>query len=290
VLLFVAHRFRFHFENHFKFLRLPNDFKKESFRKAIRDSFARNHPDVVGGDNEAFIRTNELEEIFNAKDHYWFQIYNLFFVDPRSVFYDKLAHKDFAAFHAEAINTNHFSLFAVLISHVMIFEEISTSNFWLALTVCFHVVGMLIRSLVIYDPVVQNYSDRVVQIFRDRPFFKDLTYFELNTLIKYVFSFCGLMIVALHLFVKSKSQKKNFDCVWEEIAQTVKKGGDQLEGKTELVKSLATKVDKRIKNHKKEMKSLAWTVLLTPVIVVLNHFDLLPKLITYVQGMIWTGV
>lgn len=276
-------------QNHFKFLELPRNFTPEEFNISIKNNLAKYDPDKLNGETDNFIKTNELNEIYkDPKGEYWFNLHSVFNVDPITIFYDKFSHRNFETYQTQGLHSFSFSAMAVLMVHLLLFEDVSSSNILLGISGICLLAGFVFEATMFQHPSFHPIYFDLKDLLDSISFFNQNTYFETVAFIKVGIASLGFSITAILLLIKDRKKKQTFEQIWQKLEQKTKENAKELGDLSTDIEKFARKLEKRIKHREKEMKTVFWSILLPPVAFLINYLDALPQIIAFVQENFFT--
>lgn len=244
---------------------------------------AHYHPDQPDGDNDKFVRASELKEIYtSAKGKSFFDIHQVFGVDPRDIFYDKFSSKNFKTFHLEIFNNFAFNAFAILLIHVLLFESITESNWALAGFGFIFGLGIILEGILFDHPLFAIIEDAIVTYITSWMRGSQNTVVQFIALVKIMSATIGFLLAIVWLEIKSLYPKKRFNELWETIKASLKNPDLKPEEMAADIHLFSIKVDKRTKIFQKEMKTVKWILIASPIGICLNYLGQLGTFQTWI--------
>lgn len=259
-------------DNNLKFLNITNISTEEEINAALKATLAHFHPDQPEGDNEKFLRASELKEIYTSpKGKSFFEIHQVFGVDPRDIFYDKFSSKNFKTFHLEVFNNFAFNGFAILLIHVLMFESISESNWALGGFGFLFALGIILEGIIFDHPLFSTFYEPVIKYITQWTHGSQITVVQMIALTKIFFATVGFFLAMVWLEIKSLYPKRRFNELWESVQKGLKNPSFKPEEMASDIHLFSEKVDKRTKSFQKEMKMVKWTLIGAPFGILVNY-------------------
>lgn len=270
-------------DNHFKFLNIPRDFTEEQVHSATKMAMAKYHPDQPTGDNDSFIKVSELKEIYDTKrGKNMFKLHQFFGVDPREIFYDKFSSKNFETFQLEVFNSFAFNSFAIFLAHVLLFEEVSGSTTLLFVSVLFFTGGFPMEGAIFGHHLWIDFHDMAMDFIEDRTWLSQLTLMQVASFFKVLIASIGFLALIIYFEVKSLRHKQKFDQIWDQLRVKIKSGQFKPEEAVQEIGLFSKKVEKRVKNFEKEMRTVNWALILAPIGIGVTMLGVIPKVVLWV--------
>lgn len=271
--------------NYFTQLGLSRSFSDETSKTAIRNSLKKYHPDKRTGDAELYLAAQEIGEILQSKQaENLMRIYSDFGEDPRAIFFDKFASKNYPTYQLEAVHDLQSNFYIFIIFELIALEELNTSS-----TITYSMIGVitlgyLFEATLYGYSFLQSYRQPLLEFMAKIPIFDTVPNFVAITFVKKLCTVIATLILIVAAILKRNKTSLKFDQIWEVISSELiskRKSPNQ----NDLLEKFDKKLNHRISEKKKEQKFMTYIIVFFCVYWAMNYFNLIHKLIRFIITM-----
>jgi len=257
----------------------------EATKAAVKNSLKKYHPDKRTGDAELYLAAQEIGEILQSKQaENLMRIYSDFGEDPRVIFFDKFASKNYPTYHLEAVHDLQSNFYIFVIFELIALEEIISSS-----TIAYSMIGVISLGYVFEATLygysfLQNFRNPLLELLAKIPLLKMVPNFIAIAFIKKLCTAVASLIFILCLILKGKKKSLKFDQIWNAIAAGLI-AHKRVPREKSLLEQFDKKLNHRISEKKKELKFMTIILVFFFVYWILNYFNLIHQLVRFIVGM-----